>query len=208
MKESDENVNDIVEKKVCFPLSSQFFKINYNNNRRNAVHFIAEILLNELKFNDWTYDKQTEMVKKIEQKVYSETREKGISLNIRLSWQNEIFVKIYDVILYKVASNLDPNSMIGSRYVIDNLLNGVINPENLADMDSLDLCPDKHIDIIEKLKNRKETKIDYRYSKFVSCKTCLQYTCVERFVQKRCADEAPTAVYDCVKCDAAKMKIG
>ncbi len=191
---------------VKLPLPILFFKSNFNDERRNTISLLSQILLKSEYFYNMSYENQIDIIKKIEQKIYAQTMEKGISQNIRISWQSENFTNLYNVLSYKITSNLDSDSIIGSSYLLDKLMDGQIEPEKIAEMDSLELCPDKHIDIIEKINNRKETEIEYRFSKFVACKICKKYTCVERFVQKRSLDEAKTAVYDCVNCDKAKLR--
>jgi DNA-directed RNA polymerase subunit M/transcription elongation factor TFIIS len=188
-------LDNIIE--YTFPLALKFYESNYNNNRRRILLSIGDILY---KSDVYNFNKKSDVIEDIERGIYDSALSKCLSYNLWSSWQNNEFVKIYNVIAYKVLTNLDPKSMIGSSYLYNSVMEETIDPKQIAEMDSLDLCPNKHIDIIERINSRKEQKIEYRFSKLVKCRQCKKLTCIERTIQTRSGDEAATKFYECIIC--------
>lgn len=189
--------------KITFPLLANFYNHDhhYNIYRINVVRIAGSILQKYEKFIEFTFIDQSEFVKKIEQSIYAKTLKTSMMYNILPSWQDKNFIKIYNTTTYKILTFLDIDSMvIDSSYVVENLLNNKIKPENIAETDLSIQYRKKYSDIIEHYNDRQEQKIEYRFSKLVKCNQCKRFSCTENTVQTRSLDEAATKKYTCVHC--------
>jgi DNA-directed RNA polymerase subunit M/transcription elongation factor TFIIS len=183
-----------------FPLSWLFYTENYNNNRRSISKLLGNILYGTQNFLNLYYTDQTDMIMNIEYGIYQEALKKSCSQGIMPSWLDPNFAKIYDIIGYKITANLDKYSMVGSDHLQNIIFESKIELKDIANMDSSELCLNRHIGILNKIISRKEEKMEYNFSKLIKCIQCKKYTCVKTTVQARSLDEPATTIYECINC--------
>ena len=78
--------------------------------RRMIINITHEYMFEKL------YTKEY-IIKNLERGCLNRAVEKSKSYNIRCVWSNEKFTNLYHSICYKVASNLDANSVVKSDYI-------------------------------------------------------------------------------------------
>ena len=120
--------------------------------RKKHTNILKSILESDKQFKKSTLD-ASDIATKIEigcnNTAIEEAHKKYVS---PINWVNPDFCIIYSAIFYRIVENLDPKSSVGSRYLIDNIINGVIQPKKIASMNSIELCPEKNNMILEEKK--------------------------------------------------------
>jgi DNA-directed RNA polymerase subunit M/transcription elongation factor TFIIS len=188
-----------MERKL-YPLSAHFYSSNFNNERRTQASILGSIIRNSNEFKDAQLTEIHEIVKKIECGIYNETLRQAFARDIYPTWTNHIFSKIYNIVAYKITSNLDQGSMVSSNYLIGEIAKKTISLEALASMPSENLCVGRNTDLINKINSRREEKMEYNLSKLVRCPQCKQYRCIGTKRAMRSLDEAEVVTYECVDC--------
>lgn len=111
------------------------------------------------------------------------------------------FVQRYCANCSRVMANLDPTSSVGSLYLLDHILRGDIDPYNVADLVSKDLCPDASKAEREEIALRMTVKTPMKVSRAYKCRKCGGQETVFIEFQARSADEASTKSIKCVGCE-------
>ena len=139
----------------------------------------------------------------IEKGIYNNTihfsNQKGISKR----WDNIFFRKIYMMKVISVYSNLDPNSYIGNKRVIDRLKCGEFEPYNIANMEPLQVFPEIWKSVYDE--KEKRDKVLYEVNKdmatdIFTCSRCHKKECTYYQLQTRSADEPMTTFVTCLNC--------
>ena len=107
----------------------------------------------------------------------------------------------YSIIMHKIVMNLDPESSINDRYLIDNVLKNNINLEEICFSDSNVLCPKKNYEIYEKVKNRNNIVTEKKFTVLYTCPKCKEKKCNQQTVQLRSADEGCNLKIECTNCN-------
>jgi hypothetical protein len=108
----------------------------------------------------------------IENSCYKKTIKLANKNNITVDWDCVLFINIYNSICYKIASNIDPNSIVKSNFILDKIINNNIDLDNIASMSSRTLCPERYVEIDEKINKRNNLEIKIKYSELYKCKRC------------------------------------
>lgn len=117
-----------------------------------------------------------------------------------INWVNKDFCVIYSAIFYKVVENIDPQSSVGSRYLINRIIKEQIPLKKIAFMESTELCPEKN-DTILKVKNaRMNEKIKHKTTKRFACPNCKKRRAQYKYVQLRSFDEGYNTSLTCIEC--------
>ena len=185
------------------PLKAQFYQnFNYNKLRRIKLMLFGEIMNKYKQFNKLTYDDQINIVKKIERGCYHISIDKANSgeYNIHTSWSNTKFINLYHGICYKVASNLDYESSVGSKYLAHRVLNNHVAPIDLAKMSSKLMCPDKYVDIDKKLDKMSNIETTVKTTELYQCYKCKKTQCTIQTIINRGLDEGDSIRVMCQFC--------
>ena len=183
------------------PIDIEFYqKNNYNLYRRQTLVMLSSIFSKYPRYLAYSKKKQTKLIKIIERSYYHASLDKAEDDNIRQSWANQSFVDIYIVIKYRGLTNLDPQSLVHSDYLINAVFNKEIDMEKIGYIDSKQLCSERDNEIISRINKRREQKVDYRFSKFYKCEKCKKSTCITSNVINRSLDEGTSVRIKCVSC--------
>ncbi len=140
------------------------------------------------------------MIKQVELSCYNSSVEKANKENIIISWSNDLFNDVYHALCYRIASNLDPTSLVGTTSLAENILNGIISPENISNINSKDICPEKYIEIEKKIELKKNVKYHLNTSKLHTCFRCGNKETIIDSLQIRSLDESNDIFATCIKC--------
>ena len=173
---------------------------NYNKYRRVIILLIADILEKNNKFKLLNKDIQYNIIINIEQSCYNETIKKSDDLLIYQSWDNTKFSYLYYLFCNKITKNLDFESEVKSKYLINKILNNEIDILKIASMTSEELCPDKSKIIKEGLDKRNNQKISIKTSTLYKCLNCGKKEVTIKSVQIRALDEGASLSITCVFC--------
>ncbi len=183
------------------PLSVYFYtNHNYNHIRREKLIFMSSIFSSYEKYRHMSEEKQTSIIKQAERSCYHECLEKAKEHNIRSSWEEPLFVKLYHTYMYKILANLDPESIIKSSHLVLAIIDGKIDAKRIIKLDSGELCPDRYGEIMQMIDQRRSQKIKYRYSKLHRCHNCKKLTCITENLYNRSLDEGVNLKIKCVTC--------
>ena len=181
--------NNELEKKKC--ITDAFFR-NIN---------LTEKTINKINGYAYTVYLDKEFISKyLERGCYNRTIEKANSYNIRCIWSNPDFVNLYHSICYKVASNLDTESIVESEYIREKIINREVEPITVANMTSKELCPKKYKKIDEKLSKRTNLERKIKYSELYRCRKCKTNKTTTERRYNRSLDEGVNLTIHCVNC--------
>jgi transcription elongation factor S-II len=131
-----------------------------------------------------------------------------ISYNINKSCHRKVLTyedhinydSIYQIIIFKIIMNLDPESSINNMYLMNNIINNNIDVKEICFCDSNILCPSKNYDIYKKVKERNNIIAEKKFTTLYTCGKCKQKKCTVQSVQLRSADEGCNLRIDCTNC--------
>jgi DNA-directed RNA polymerase subunit M/transcription elongation factor TFIIS len=175
-----------------------YYKKNYNDIRRTVVMAIGRCIRLFAPFNDLPAEEQENIIRRIERSCFNSTCDTADIKNVSKSWKNNEFITLYNMISYRVQSNLiysDDDE--GSDYLSSSIINGSIDANNVGYLKSTELRPGKSKEILELIKQRMSQKIDKKYSTYYECFKChgRKTTVVE--LQTRALDEGSTLFITC-----------
>ena len=163
---------------------------------------LKNIFMQDDRFKKFTFEKLDDIVTEIERgcnnfAILTAGRQHVTPIN----WCNTDFCRIYSAIMFKIKQNLDPTSPVKSKYLINKIHKSKINPYNLAEMDSHDLCPTKSDGIIKERKDRLNMKIEHKTTNRFSCPNCGAKEAQSKNVQLRSLDEGYNLSLTCINCN-------
>jgi DNA-directed RNA polymerase subunit M/transcription elongation factor TFIIS len=174
---------------------------NYNDIRRSKLKLIYTIFNQDMRFrNNITWKEQVAIGEAIEKCFYREVIEKSDISNIRKDWGNRSFLTMYNSISYKVICNLDKKSLVGSQYLLNEILDGKINLGNITKMTPYELSPASNAKLIKEIESISQYESKKRYSTLHQCGNCKKYTCVTENRYNRGLDEGSNLIIICVTC--------
>lgn len=117
-----------------------------------------------------------------------------------INWVNNSFVEIYSSIFYNIVENIDPKSSVGSRHMIDKIIEGSIELKKIALMDSTELCPEKNDELLKEKQLRINKSIHHKTTKRFPCPNCKERKAKSQQVQLRSFDEGYNTSLTCINC--------
>jgi len=139
----------------------------------------------------------------IEKGIYNYVIDKCNSNSIIPIWENAEFNDMYISKSKSIYSNLNTKCYVGNKDLQEKVKKGVINPYDLAYLDSYKLYPEKWNDIIEeKAKMDKMLKESLKESAtdLFQCNRCKKRKTIYCEVQTRSSDEPMTKFITCLEC--------
>lgn len=194
----------IFEYPNTIPLNIKFYENeNYNNNRRLKLILFGECLGKTKIFNNKglleILDKE-HIIKYLERGCLNRAIERAKIYNIRCIWSNDKFINLYHSICYKIAVNIDKNSCINSNYILNKILNNEVDPLQIANMSSKDLCPKKYEKIEEKMQKRNNLERKIKFSEMYTCRKCKRKQTTTERCYNRSLDEGVNLTIRCLFC--------
>lgn len=116
------------------------------------------------------------------------------------TWDDPIFVGRYSALCYKVLSNLDNGSSVGSNYLGDMIATSEIDPRAVGELSSATLYPEGGAKERNIIAVRREQKLQEKFSEKYKCGKCHARKCVWFGVQTRGLDEPEDKHCRCLEC--------
>lgn len=193
--------------KYAIPLKSELYaptNKTYNKLRRCKVLLFSHILAKDYpRYANKSYDEKYEFARDMERSCYHAAIDKAFAENIHAVWSNPCFDGLYQNICYSVASNLDKESMVGSSYLGDNILNGKIMVSKLGYLTSREMCPQRYVEYDDKISKRSNSAITLKTTELYKCYKCKKTQCTLENVVNRSIDEGTSLVVKCTFCGAS-----
>jgi DNA-directed RNA polymerase subunit M/transcription elongation factor TFIIS len=116
------------------------------------------------------------------------------------SFSNPAFTDYYSALAFKVVSNLDASSQVGSTHLLDGILSNAVRPRDVATMTAVEMCPAASAAEREEIETRSRQRLEDNYSYMHKCKKCGESKTEIQEHQTRSADEMATITAICVTC--------
>ena len=160
--------------------------------RENCLNKLNELLENE------------EISAKIEGSIYQYVIDViCIPKNLQPNWDNFYFKRGYMNKCISIYSNLNKNSYVGNKDLIDRIISGKIDASRIAFLSPQELFPENWNEFLDKKKAEDEffyTKKMESYTDEFKCGRCKMSKCTIYQVQLRSADEPSTSMLQCINC--------
>ncbi len=193
---------ELIKRKSNFTIPIiKYNDINYCKERRLILLLIASILQKNNDFKNKSREIQDNIIIDIESSCYNSCIKQSNKLLIYINWTNPKFNYLYQLYCNKITKNLDSESEVGENYLINKVVNGDIEIENIAEMTSDKLCPTKSENIKQKIILRNSQKLNYKTSTLYTCRNCGKKDVIIRHVQTRSLDEGSSTSVRCNFCN-------
>ena len=139
----------------------------------------------------------------IEKSIYNYVIDVSKNKNILRLWSDNIFKQLYMNKCISIYSNLNNDSYIKNNYLLNNILEGKINPNNIAKLSVYDIFPDNWKELMDKKSKVDELKYKLKPEAMTDqfkCRKCFSRSCSYYEVQTRSADEPMTQFITCLDC--------
>lgn len=179
-------------------LPEYFYTENYNDIRRIHVQLIAQAMLSYPTFAALEIDEQNTCIRRIERGCFNHATTVATNENIQCSWHEPLFTTIYNMITYKIQSNLtwDEKEPM-TEYLIKKITDGDICVKNIGSMESKELCPETTQAIYDEIEKRKQLSVPKKYIYIHECSKCHGRKTTEVELQLRSLDEGSTLIVTC-----------
>ena len=162
------------------------------------------------KITDHIHDISLDQTKDMEIGIYNWSIDYANRHNIFPGWKNEVFVKLYDNKLISILTNLDSNSYLNNKELMNRLKANEFKPHDLAFMEPYEMYPERWINILNKQLKKEQSLLDSNMeakTDMFKCGKCKQRKCSYYEMQVRSADESSTIFVTCLNCKN-KWRIG
>ncbi len=147
--------------------------------------------------------KNKKITTEVEKGIYNYSIDKAKEINVKPLWKNKHFSNIYTNKAISIWVNLNKESYVNNKRLIDRLIEGEFEPEKLASMKPQYTFPENWKKILDE-KNKRE-KMLYEVCKetvssMFTCGRCKKKECTYYQLQTRSADEPMTTFVTCTNC--------
>lgn len=146
-------------------------------------------------------DAQETIIRRIERGCFEVVISDCKSAGINRLFTEKKFVDRYSAICARVISNLDLNGSVGSSYLLKKVIQGSINPHDVALLPSYDLCPEASVALRGEIAARQNQVTATKVSRAYKCRKCGKNETIPKCAQTRAADEGESMSVTCVHCD-------
>ena len=139
----------------------------------------------------------------IEKGVYNYIIDTAKQKAITRLWEDKVFNNLYLNKCISIFVNLNEDSYIQNNYLLKNILENKINPENISELSVYDIFPDNWKELMEKKSKMDEIKYKLKPKAMTDqfkCMKCYGRSCSYYEVQTRSADEPMTQFITCLDC--------
>jgi transcription elongation factor S-II len=148
-------------------------------------------------------DESEAMLQDIEKGIYNWCIDYATSKSIVKNWSNPVFAQLYGDKFRSVMANIDPNSYVGNKNLLQRLHDKQIQPHHLAFMERQQIFPEIWQSIIDEKTKRDahigESSIAAMTDQY-KCGRCKKRECVYYEIQTRSADEPMDLRITCLNC--------
>lgn len=145
-------------------------------------------------------DRQDTIIRRLERDCYNKTVDICIRDGVDRLWTEKRFRDRYSSECYRIISNLDQTSSVQSQYLVDQILEGSVDPANIAALSNFDLCPQASQVERDEIDRRRNVKVEVKVSRAYTCGKCGKCETTVREFQGRAADEGASLSIHCVGC--------
>jgi|TARA_B110000967_G_C18896779_1_gene571315 DNA-directed RNA polymerase subunit M/transcription elongation factor TFIIS len=165
---------------------------NRDDSKRNLMVKFIDVVINDIVVS-----------RKIEKGIYNYVIGVAKDKNIQRSWDNTMFINLYNSKILSVYSNIDKNSYIKNTKLVENIKSGNIDPEKVGFLSVYDTFPDNWKELLNIKSKRDKIKYELKpeaMTNLFKCRKCGSRETSYYEVQTRSADEPMTQFITCLSC--------
>ena len=135
--------------------------------------------------------------------IFEQSLETASKNEVRRAWDNPLFVDIYTAVARRVIGNLDPNSYIQNKTLLERYKNSELSLEDIVKQNSYELCPEKWQKLVDQQAKMERIQLEGNFSRATDkwqCNGCKMRKCTYYELQTRSADEPMTIFIHCLNC--------
>ena len=147
--------------------------------------------------------KSMKVSRRIERGIFNYCIKFSFDRNIKKSWKNLLFYRLYMSKVISIYSNLDKKCYVGNISLLDRIKTNQIDPLELAKMSSQETYPEKWASLLDKKTKRDKMKYEIKQkamTEMFKCHKCGSRKCSYYELQTRSADEPMTQFINCLDC--------
>jgi DNA-directed RNA polymerase subunit M/transcription elongation factor TFIIS len=166
------------------------------NNKHEIRNKLRELLINDIKLEELE-------ATDLEIGIFNSTIDYANSLKIPLSWASDLFTDSYLNIARSIYSNLNKDTYVKNKELIERLKNKEFVPHKLPYMSCEEIFPERWEAIIEKQKLKFKAAYEIKQVSMtdtIKCGKCKNNKISYYELQTRIGDEAITQFYNCIIC--------
>lgn len=172
-----------------------------DSRRREVINRFIMICTDYPEWNEkYTKDETESLVRRMERSCFNYAVNECEEKYIQKSWQNPLFLQIYNSVCYKCLSNLDSASSVNSTNLINMLINEDVLPSDIASLSSEIMNPEAARKERDELDTRRKQKRNLKFTTRYPCPKCKAKKVNYYEVQLRGADEASDNHCICLEC--------
>ncbi len=145
-------------------------------------------------------DKRETIIRRMERDCYNKTVDICIRDGVDRLWNEKRFKDRYSSECFRILSNLDASSSVQSKYLMDQILDGGIDPANIAALSNYDLCPQASKAERDEIDLRRNVQVEIKVSRAYTCGKCQKNETTVREYQGRASDEGASLSIKCCSC--------
>ena len=139
----------------------------------------------------------------LETGIFTAALETATKRGVRRHWDNPDFVEIYKMIARRLLANMDPESYVGNKRLLQRLLEGEFTADRVAFMTPKEMFPETWQALADEQTKRENTMLEGDKeggSDMFKCRRCGKSKTKYWEMQTRSADEPMTIFIRCLNC--------
>ena len=182
------------------PLPMKLYtKKSYNQILRAKIILFMHCFVGYKEYRNMEDKKKINLALKIEKACYNYSINKCREKNETPHWRGDFFVGLYNSTCYRVAVNIDLDGTKGSNFGFL-VLQHKINISEIPKLTSIEMYPQKHKTILDRIEIGKQVKKTVKYTKMYVCGKCKNNKCTYESIQNRSLDECNSIRVTCIVC--------
>ena len=167
--------------------------------RKTIQYSISAVCMSAPRWSSVPQTTRNTIVRRVERSCFVETIAQCTVDGIGRQFDNPQFVNRYSAICSKLLGSID---MFGECHstLIDDLIDGNVDPSAVATLSSQELCPDAAAAERNEIERRKAAKVDTKYATTYTCRKCGCSKTTKLDAQTRGGDEQSTNSIRCAVC--------
>lgn len=145
-------------------------------------------------------DEADQHVQKMERDCYNKVISSCTADGIDRLWTDAKFRDRYSAECYKLLANLDAESSVNSHWLVEQIIEGVVDPSKVSELSSFEMCPEASKEERDMIELRKQQVVTRKFSKNYICRKCGHNETELSEQQTRALDEQATIFKECLEC--------
>jgi DNA-directed RNA polymerase subunit M/transcription elongation factor TFIIS len=171
------------------------------DHREKIKNIMREVCAKNTRWHELSPDAQETIIRRMERSCLIKVVEMCEKDFIACNWNQKKYVDRYSTECSRVVANLDAGGLVGSSYLLDQILAGAVDPKDVAGMENYDLCPQASQAERDAINVRKSQRVVKKFSDKHTCPKCKEKKAEYSQLMTMALDEAASMNFRCLVCD-------